>query len=110
MKRRVAELEGALLDRAVGMASGDKYAEHPEAMVYEYSSDWHFGGPIIEREELCLIRNAWDWRAGLEFDAYVEYGGEPVIELKGEQIGPTPLVAAMRAYVAKKFGDEIELP
>lgn len=24
--------------------------------------------------------------------------------------GPTPLIAAMRAYVASKFGDEVELP
>jgi hypothetical protein len=26
------------------------------------------------------------------------------------QNGPTPLIAAMRCYVASKFGDEVETP
>jgi hypothetical protein len=27
-----------------------------------------------------------------------------------EEVGPTPLVAAMRCYVASKLGDEVEVP
>jgi hypothetical protein len=43
------------------------------------------------------------WKASIEggtdagIDLYVEYG-------------PTPLIAAMRCYVASKLGDEIDLP
>lgn len=114
MKRRVAELEGALLDRAVGMASGDKYAEHPEAMVYEYSSDWHFGGPVIERERIVTIpfdRDgtvtwcAWNRASPEKWSLHDDYCSD---HAQGE--GPSPLTAAMRAYVASKFGDEVDLP
>jgi hypothetical protein len=40
--------------------------------------------------------------------------GKRVIQMKclcnGYVVGPTPLIAAMRCYVASKMGDEIELP
>lgn len=33
-----------------------------------------------------------------------------VAQLKGIQKGPTPLIAAMRCYVASRLGDEVEIP
>jgi Protein of unknown function (DUF2591) len=65
------------------------------------STDWAQGGPIIERERLTLeagdrygdgsTYKAWVRNAGGFFHAY----------------GATLLVAAMRAYVASKFGEEV---
>ena len=67
--------------------------------VYAPSTDWSQGGPIIERELITLqpVVNPTGWMArSQKFDSVFE--------------GPTPLIAAMRCYVASKMGDEIELP
>lgn len=73
----------------------------------DYSGDWSQGGPIIEREEIGIKRNA-PCSAGREWEA------SPSITAKGAGgrygYGPTPLIAAMRCYVASKLGDEIEIP
>lgn len=75
---------------------------------FDPTENWFFGGPIIERE--CIELHAYDaaslvpknpayWEATIfEKDEGIEY------------YGPTPLVAAMRAYVASKLGDEVEVP
>ena len=65
------------------------------------STDWSQGGPIIEREGIDVLnetkeRNVW---ASL-------ITGHPHVVAEG----PTPLVAAMRAYVASKLGDEVDIP
>lgn len=64
-----------------------------------YSGDWALGGPIIERESLELGRYAdlWQATAHLEDGSIFEHG-------------KTPLIAAMRCYVASKLGDEVEIP
>ena len=69
-----------------------------------FSTVWSQGGPIIEREEICIKRqkpcsigyewNAWSWTKNSG------PGGS----------GPTPLVAAMRCYVASVLGTEVEVP
>lgn len=41
-----------------------------------------------------------------EFAAY--YWSDDFCELEG--IGPTPLIAAMRALVRRRLGDEIDIP
>jgi hypothetical protein len=64
----------------------------------EYSTDWAQGGPIIDREFIGLQR----WNA--EFEWAADIGGD------FDQYGETPLIAAMRCYVASKLGDEVELP
>jgi hypothetical protein len=69
---------------------------------YEPSTDWAQGGPIIERERITVDGNAIfnQWMAVI----YVP-NEEP-----WEMRGPTPLIAAMRCYVASRLGDEIEIP
>lgn len=64
-----------------------------------YSSVWSQAGPIIEREALtiCTQMTRFDWQA-------INFHGDIT------QFGPTPLIAAMRCYVASKLGDEIEIP
>ena len=69
---------------------------------FKPSTDWAQGGPIIERERIEL--RCWDfhskpWRA--------EIAGS---DSELAEYGPTPLIAAMRAYVASKLGDEVEIP
>lgn len=79
----------------------------PESVVewFSPSTSWMAGGPIIEREQITL-KPEWDgekayWTAisvtRFEYDRAV-------------QSGPTPLIAAMRCYVASKMGDEVEIP
>jgi len=66
------------------------------------SSNWEQGGPIIEREKIEMAEYKGGWSAHIKTDA------EPLDELHG--YGPTPLIAAMRCYVASKLGDEVEIP
>ena len=70
---------------------------HDEApLEYSPSTDWAQGGPIIEREGLTITHQQNQWAAQTDDDLF--------------EFGPTPLIAAMRCYVASKLGDEIELP
>lgn len=65
------------------------------------SSDWAQGGPIIEREKLDL-----HWMDN--FEAWAAAKGEGIVAING--YGPTPLIAAMRCYVASELGNEVEVP
>ena len=92
---KTSELSGMQLDWAVAKAEG--YPDEDISVDWNYSTDWAKGGPIIEREtintEWTGIPNA-QWFASMESEDL-------------EAHGPTPLVAAMRCYVASKLGDEI---
>jgi len=79
---------------------------------HQYSTDWSHGGPIIEREGLdvhCVKTGLWSatWWANNSGMAK-----NPAQRFKQNirTDGPSPLIAAMRCYVASKLGDEIELP
>jgi hypothetical protein len=93
---KVSELQGAALDWAV--AECEEFVEDE----FEPSENWADGGPIIEREKIGLKYTG----AAMEFVAWVN--GE--LSTVHDHYGPTPLIAAMRCYVASKMGDEIELP
>jgi hypothetical protein len=93
---KVSELTGAALDWAV--AKCEQFVEDE----FEPSENWADGGPIIEREKIGLKYTG----AAMEFVAWVN--GE--LSTVHDHYGPTPLIAAMRCYVASKMGDEIELP
>jgi len=79
--------------------------EAPEIYThYSPSTNWAQGGPIIERE-------------GIGLDQYADYprwqAFTPAPEQPSGQAacnGPTPLIAAMRCYVASKLGDAVEIP
>lgn len=95
---KTSELIGAALDWAVSQCAGIEIEIAPDGYsTYHPSRDWAQGGPIIEREEMsrliCYSSNEWLCNNG---DIFCE--------------GPTPLVAAMRCYVASKLGHEIEIP
>jgi hypothetical protein len=112
------ELTGAALDWAVAKCEGYRIDLVPEGS-YTPSTDWAQGGPIIEREGILLrsIRRA-DHSMDGQWLAMYDGGntGSMVQWVKRETwprhyfIGPTPLIAAMRCYVASKLGDGIEIP
>ena len=91
---KTSELTDAALDWAVAKCEGRKDNDFGWWWDnYKPSTDWAQGGPIIEREKITLdVFEDGVWVAS-------EY-----------QEGPTPLIAAMRCYVASKLGDEIEIP
>ena len=118
---KTSELTGAALDWTVAKAEGKapkvdctsfkgtfnycvylgwSYEHSSSGSIIEYrpSKDWARGGPIIEREMISVW--PWDdvtWKAEAARDAIVFEG-------------PTPLIAAMRCFVASKLGDVVDVP
>jgi hypothetical protein len=100
---KTQDLTGPALDWAVEEALGGDHTYRPR----EYSTDWSQGGPIIERERICLTRPRWDgwWTALLTYEDR-SFDGITSVEFDG----PTPLIAAMRCFVASRLGDTIDIP
>lgn len=97
---KTSELTGPALDWAVANCKGVAFDIAPDGYyTYKPSTNWSHGGPIIEREGIRLHRGVTgQWWAGPEADPH-----RPVD-------GPTPLIAAMRCYVASRLGDTIDIP
>ena len=97
MKVKTSELTGPALDWAVAKCENN-WTFEPDGLD-SYSTDWAQGGPIIEREKLDVFcsGNVWDASTGDRHPNVIK-------------TGTTPLIAAMRCYVASKLGDEIEIP
>ena len=94
--KQASDLDGEQLNWAVAKCEMN-WAFEPDGCD-SYSTDWELGGPIIERKGIDLKRvtdTLWD--------AHVH-------NVNFYESGPTPLIAAMRCYVASKLGDKIEVP
>jgi len=118
MKIKTSELTGKPLDYAIAVCEGgtgfiydgitmcfeinDKTrvlaTGWTVSMNYGPSIDWTTGGPIFEREKIELVPNGDGWDAFADRDEHIPHEG------------PTPLIAAMRCYVASKLGDEVDVP
>jgi len=96
---KTSELTGAALDWAVAKCEGFLCDYEYSGALAPYSTDWAQGGPIIERESIWLTHN----RASKMHGAHK---GDDVWFHKGQ----TPLIAAMRCYVASKLGDTVDIP
>jgi hypothetical protein len=125
---KTSELIGAALDWAVAKIENPEWWDNgymdgdPEAALdmddgetYNPSTDWAQGGPIIEREGISFrqYRNSKSSNDGIWYARVCTEGGTLIgwYRTTGHQmIGPTPLIAAMRCYVALKLGDEVEIP
>jgi hypothetical protein len=103
---KTSELTGNALNWAVwACEKPDDEFLHQRRKCRPYSTDWSQGGPIIERERIAVGFDGFDdvdsalpvWSACKYVDGFERYG-------------PTPLVAAMRYYVASKLGDEVNVP
>lgn len=116
---KTSELTGAMLDYWVAKAEGyeaeilkDDKGEfvvrterfenggHSRGPFFP-STNWLDGGPIIERERISLLPGERN-QVGPQIDGWIAEARSA-----RAQIGPMPLIAAMRAYVASKLGDEV---
>lgn len=104
----LAQFEGQQLTREVIEQVKRQIGAYP----FRPSTDWVVGGPIIERERIALFQT-WP-EAHVHFSEATRWtawtnGASYTVEVEGDAqgIGPTQLVAAMRAFVASKFGDEV---
>ena len=111
---KTSELTGAALDWAVAKCEGllcfgyrtdgERFAvelSDGEVEGFMPSTNWVQGGAIIEREGIGLVSPHDDIN---EWEAY-----HPT-QVHDEYYGATPLIAAMRCYVASKLGDEVQIP
>jgi hypothetical protein len=113
MKIKVSEAKDQALDWLVAKCAGGEVfmnAGQLEALWttdgYKPSTLWAQGGPIIEREGIEIHKgNPLYFPQGNEHGDYYE-----PLWLAGKQHGQTPLIAAMRCYVASKLGDEVDVP
>ena len=105
---KTTKLIGPALDWAVAKCEGrawpDNAAKFLGEQYYKPSTDWTHGGPIIEQE-----------RMQIDCFPLEKYASKENISSKGvgnpfHGCGPTPLIAAMRCYVASKLGDEVDVP
>lgn len=111
---KVSELTGPALNWLVARALGKR----PSLFIFQrdgalskehnYSTDWAQGGPIIERECLMIFKRTQKniapdevWQAVCGHAAGIRHQGKR---------GKSPLIAAMRCYVASQLGDEVEIP
>ena len=110
MKIKTSDLTGAALDWAVATCEGIVCTTWEGAVLDQfnnpvmYSDDWGIAGPLIERELISL---------DCQFDVNEWHAWTPAPEQEtGEAraVGDTPLIAAMRCYVASQLGDEVEIP
>ena len=121
---KTSELQGAALDWAVAKCEGytdlhkiaGRMPHEPQLGIWpprkeygamdlwelSFTTDWAQGGPIIERKRIGIVPS--------EDDANVWVGSMFEPDWKFNRTGPTPLIAAMRCYVASKLGDEVEIP
>jgi len=80
----------------------------PDDEPYQPTTDWAQGGPIIERKEINLTCYSPP-KIGINWwSATIIRAGTLTVEEIGQ--GPTPLIAAMRAYVISECGEEVEIP
>jgi hypothetical protein len=105
------ELTGAALDWAVALIEYPEWKKQGYLEVFPHdlsfddgttfapSIDWAQGGPIIEREKIGL-----GFGVGIDSDKWEAGYATP------EETGSTPLIAAMRCYVASKLGNDINIP
>lgn len=108
-RRQIPELTGKALDWAVAKCEHIGNGTHNlplylEQIGYHPSSDWSQGGPIIEREWLDVT----PWPN--ESEESYRWQCRQHDSIGTGAFGPTPLVAAMRCYVASKLGDVVEVP
>lgn len=125
MKIKTQTLTGVALDWAVSMALGhgpvldmnshggiwhgwyERTPATPDGRYRRlpgYTYDWSDGGPIIEREGYAIRKYGDFPETRWQADDWQFRFANP------KAVGPTPLVAAMRCYVASKLGNEVEIP
>lgn len=122
MKIKTSELTGTALDWAVQWAhnptgptgagwyerdANNKLFDPLNEYTISPSTDWAQGGPIIEQGHIHI----WTDRKDAAYAGHPDsYWVAEMTEIGGIWWGPTPLIAAMRCYVANRLGDEVDVP
>lgn len=108
-RMKTQDLTGQAFNWAVATCEGKENAWVMYCLkggALQYSTDWALSGPIIEREEISIAR---EFAEGcIEWAAWTPAPIRDDAEAFG--YGPTPLIAAMRCFVASVLGDEVEVP
>lgn len=128
---KTAELEGKALDWAVAMSEGatnlrfDTVASWwftlggedrvlgsgwSDKKGYRPSTDWRYGGPLIERHGVEVFCNLSAEQASRFKDASPDWRACMNLGRSEHSYGPTPLIAAMRCLVASKLGEVVTVP
>ena len=100
------ELTGADLNEAVAKRLGIVHTRYNGQVVDQfgnplmYDEDWALAGEIIEREWLDITPWPNESREDMRWQCQQHDTANDCI-----QYGPTPLIAAMRCYVASKQGE-----
>lgn len=117
MKIKVSEAKGNALNWLVAVCE----EKRPSLFIFQqtgklarehhYSTDWSQGGPIIEREISKLFKNmCGTYTAQIRHEENHSEVLRKILVGYTNCAGPTPLIAAMRCYVASKLGEEVEIP
>ena len=139
MKIKTQDLTGAALDWAVAISKGipaeelyiQKWGSRLPPSIYRryrdadgnldasytsgpdllFSRKWEAGGPIIAREG---ISTRFNHKQAQLWEAYIwlptQHDQSEADSNSYTAFGTTPLIAAMRCYVASKLGDEVDVP
>lgn len=111
---KTSELTGAALDWAVAKCEGFSYERYEcnrkkwengshKPQHWQPSTNWAQGGPIIEREQIDTFNQDNGYAGAIKMATDDNPHPTPYF-------GPTPLIAAMRCYVASKLGDDVDVP
>ena len=122
---KTSELAGTALDWAVSLITNPEWStecrltqvtgvDKHYSPLYSPSGDWAHGGPIIEREDISFRKyhrhgtahGTYYARVCRERDVQIHWHNSSGFQCTG----PTPLIAAMRCFVARKLGDEVDVP
>jgi hypothetical protein len=74
------------------------------------STDWALAGPIIERENINVFMDDEKWAAYASHSLPQNFYGTSKDPDWDDGDEGSPLIAAMRCYVASVLGDEVEVP
>lgn len=140
MKIKTTDLNEIALDWATATCAGqprsylvgEDFASYQKEGKMLYSTDWTQGGPIVEREGITVIRADDDygvdsrgncnnkripvWCASMGQNGTTEstehQSHDRMYQIYQSKVvyGATPLIAAMRCFVASKLGEEVEIP
>ena len=131
VKTKTNELIGPALDWAVAKSEGERYGPptfrvhqnskgatvylntgmQQSGIPYRPSTGWAQGGPIIEQHIHKLFKNVGGtYTAQIRHEEDSPLTNHKVTTSWTNAAGPTPLIAAMRCFVASKLGDEVDVP
>ena len=120
MKIKTYKLTGRTLDWAVAKCLGEQVRLIKGQLEtlwtdkgWKPSTEWSQGGSIIATKIDCIRKRSKVEEASLAYpNENFKFKAEIFADISDYYCGhgPTPLIAAMRCYVASTLGDEVDVP